>query len=111
MILDLLDVCIIIAMYRLPQKQSVIIWRIASVFVILYGIAIIYNRQYMSGFASLFVTCFCFGPFIPNTMICSECGKKLYWRALLSNKCPKCKRNFIDPCYPDFHRRVNKDDT
>ena len=94
MISDLLDVCIIIAMYRLPQKQSVIIWKIASVFVILYGIAIIYNRQYMSGFASLFVICFCFGPFIPNTITCSECGKKLYWRALLSNKCPKCEKKF-----------------
>ena len=90
----ILDFCITIAVCFLPQKQSIILWRIVSIFTIIMCIRAFYYCQYTYGLITLFGTCFLVVPFIPGTSQCCECGKKLYWRGLISNRCPNCKKNY-----------------
>lgn len=90
----ILDFCLFMAVGFLPQKLGVIIWRIASVFAIIWGIVSIYRWEYTFGLFTILSTCFIAIPLYPKTATCRKCNKKIYWYGLISNKCPNCGEKF-----------------
>jgi len=79
------------------EKTAIVCWRagaLISIFDVVLSVC--FGRTLQNGiFAFLFpLQFFILVPLIPrDSLCCSSCGKRLYWKPLISNTCPHCAKS------------------
>lgn len=86
--------------YRTKIKEFiwVFIWRIVTALSLLdFIFSLIFKRINFEQFTLkalflyiLLTTCLLFMPLRSQTCICANCGKRVYWKLLISNHCQHC---------------------
>jgi hypothetical protein len=88
---------VLFALFAEKIRPFVLVWRFTTIFALLDLIVSIHIQRFTIpehciGLILLLFTCFLSTPLIANGSTCPHCGKRCYYKPLISNTCPHCKQ-------------------
>lgn len=92
-IIFIIAVSVMIGLDSSKYKYSILVWRLATpVSIVEYLITLTrkYTFQERAFSVLLLVHCLINMPFLAQSTTCFWCGQRVYWRGLISDKCPHC---------------------
>mgnify|MGYP005760865317 FL=1 len=75
------------------QRKAILVWRIRAVFSIFDFIISIYLQRLLPNGIFLLLgplEIFIHIPFFYQVSVCNNCGRRIHYRPLISNKCSRC---------------------